>query len=542
MLQYGFLIGPPFVGRSASAHLVGGKSFGRSTRSIIMRGLNKTVSASREKKSRVDVAPQGPSEREQKKQLEAKEAHRTNVQYTVVGVICVVLAAFLILWQSGVIQRGAAAVTVDGVKYNAADVQYYYTSTLAQYGMRPGSLNGDMRDSMVQAAADALISDAAIAAQAKAEGYTLSAQAQEYLDSQIASLDTVWKDNGYPNQKAFLKDAYGPYMTYDKLVALVNLQILANDYSSTHLDSLEYDAQALETYYQENKANLDSYTFSQFTLTAKVETEDELTDEEKTAALEAAKTEQKAIADEILSKLEAGEAPAKLAETYADQLSDDAALSQTTMGSAISSVPYAEWIKDDARKSGDTALTEQASGSDTYYYYVTRFEGRTRDDAPTDTVRHILVAAETDEGSTTPTDAQYEAAKAKAEELLKQWESGDATEDSFAELAKEHSADAGSATEGGLITDIHSGSGYVADFSDWATDEDRQVGDTGIVKNTGSSVKGWHIMYYVGANGDPVWEQNALSTLRSKDYTAWRDAAVTDSDTSTGLGLKFVQG
>src|SRR5699024_983811 len=106
---------------------------------------------------------------------------------------------------------------------------------------------------------------------------------------------------------------------------------------------------------------------------------------------------------------------------------------------------------------------------------------------------------------------------AEAEELLEQWKAGEATEDSFAALAQENSADTGSAANGGLISNISAASGYVDTFADWALDPARQPGDTGIVQNTGSSTKGWHIMYYVGSH-DPIWKQTAFSALQSEDY------------------------
>lgn len=97
---------------------------------------------------------------------------------------------------------------------------------------------------------------------------------------------------------------------------------------------------------------------------------------------------------------------------------------------------------------GDITLVEYAGGSsESYNYCVALFHDRVRDDAPTADVRHILIGAA--DANITPTEEQYEQAKAKAEELLAQWEAGDATEDSFAQLAQENSADTSSASNGG---------------------------------------------------------------------------------------------
>lgn len=87
-------------------------------------------------------------------------------------------------------------------------------------------------------------------------------------------------------------------------------------------------------------------------------------------------------------------------------------------------------------------------------------------------MRHILIGAA--DANITPTEEQYEQAKAKAEELLAQWEAGDATEDSFAQLAQENSADTSSASNGGLLQYVSPYSGYVDTFTQWSLDPSRQ--------------------------------------------------------------------
>ncbi len=135
-------------------------------------------------------------------------------------------------------------------------------------------------------------------------------------------------------------------------------------------------------------------------------------------------------------------------------------------------------------------------------------------------MRHILIGAA--DANITPTEEQYEQAKAKAEELLAQWEAGDATEDSFAQLAQENSADTSSASNGGLLQYVSPYSGYVDTFTQWSLDPSRQPGDTGIIQNTGSSVKGYHIMYFAGWD-DPVWAVSAKNALNNEQYSQWAE-------------------
>lgn len=491
------------------------------------------------------------------KHKKAQEEKHSNVKYAVVGALSVVLVAFLLVWNTGIIQRNAAAVTVDGEKYSAADVQYYLRSLMLQNGisstsslksMTMNSTTGEtMYDYLKSQAVERLVTCAALDKQAAEEGFTMSDDTQTEVDDQLKQLEEQWVSAGYQSRDAFIRANYGPYMTYDRLVELFTRDMLVNEYATQFSDSLSYSDADYEQYYQENANTLDEYTITQFVFNATVDTVDadgnaiEMTDDEKAAALDQAKTEKQAQAQELQSKLEAGEDPAQLAQEYADQLTGDPSVSQVMSGSSVASASYAQWAQDTARQNGDVTLSEYDAGPSSYYYYVVRFEGRARNDENTATVRHILVAADQDEGASEPTEDQYAAAKTKAEELLDQWKSGPATQESFAELAKANSADTGSAADGGLITDIYSGSGYVSTFTDWALDAARRPGDTGIVQNTGSSVKGWHIMYFVGRDGDPVWKLTAKTAMENNDYTQWQNAAKDKVSYTTGLGLKFVQ-
>lgn len=182
---------------------------------------------------------------------------------------------------------------------------------------------------------------------------------------------------------------------------------------------------------------------------------------------------------------------------------------------------------------------EYAGGSsESYNYCVALFHDRVRDDAPTADVRHILIGAA--DANITPTEEQYEQAKAKAEELLAQWEAGDATEDSFAQLAQENSADTSSASNGGLLQYVSPYSGYVDTFTQWSLDPSRQPGDTGIIQNTGSSVKGYHIMYFAGWD-DPVWAVSAKSALNNEQYSQWAEKLASACTVTRGSGLKYVE-
>jgi parvulin-like peptidyl-prolyl isomerase len=230
----------------------------------------------------------------------------------------------------------------------------------------------------------------------------------------------------------------------------------------------------------------------------------------------------KEIAEEMLAAVNNGADMKSLADT-----NDKAQYAETNVGTYYGTT-LTEWIYDDARKTGDTALLESGTS-----FYVTRFLDRYLNESNTIDVRHILIPVES--GTLSAEDEGYEAeheqlladCKAKAEELLNQWKAGEATEESFAALANEHSDDSNSNTTGGLYSAVPQGK-MVPEFNDWCFDTARKSGDTGVVYGTNGAYEGYHILYFVGEN-DALWKLTAESTLRNQDLTEWISAFGTDA-------------
>ena len=136
-------------------------------------------------------------------------------------------------------------------------------------------------------------------------------------------------------------------------------------------------------------------------------------------------------------------------------------------------------------------------------------EGITKESGNLFGVRHILIKIEGgttgDDGTTVYSDDEWEACREKAQKLLDDWLAGEATEDNFAKLAQEHSADAGSKDYGGLYTGLDKDTNFVKEFVDWYMAEGRMVGDYGLIKTS----YGYHIMYC--ADVEAEW----IATCRS---------------------------
>ena len=159
-----------------------------------------------------------------------------------------------------------------------------------------------------------------------------------------------------------------------------------------------------------------------------------------------------------------------------------------------------DWAFDEDRTGTVFVDAEETDGA--RHAYLLKEEPY-RDEETYVNVRHILIMTET--------LGSAEAARAKAEEIYAEWQAGDRSEDSFANMAIEHSEDGGSATDGGLYEEVYRGE-MVKAFEDWCFDESRQPGDTGIV----DTEYGSHIMYFVSS--DVGWHMSVMDKLMDDLY------------------------
>lgn len=528
------------------------------------------MSASREKKQR-QSAGQNLTQKELKEAKEAQAAKRKSILYWVIGVVVVILVAALLIWNSNFFQNRATAVTVNGHNFTAGEVEYYYNSAYQQeyqlYYYSTMGITGltnfnpatDPKDQYVdeeqtqtyydyfmESALNALTQVAALTDAAEKDGFSLelSESGKETYDSTISSMKDNATTSGY-SYASYLQAIYGSHMTTGIYESCLKRAIMLTEYQQAHQDTLTYTDEDYTTYYDENKDSIDTFSYEVAFLSGSAPSttdEDgntvEATEEEKTAAMESAK----ANADKLMADVEAGGDFAELADTYVQEDSANTFRSTETTGSSLSTT-YGDWLKDAARAEGDINVFESTSG-----YYVVRFLDRYLDETPTADIRHILVKAEltqeddpatedVDE-STIPTDEAMEAAKAEAESLLAQWEAGDKTAESFGELAKANSDDSGSASNGGLYTQVEEGQ-MVDTFNDWIFDSEHTEGDTGLVENTNSGMYGWHVIYFQGWN-EPTWKINAKSSFQNDDMTSWIESITEGYEAVKADGFKYV--
>lgn len=154
--------------------------------------------------------------------------------------------------------------------------------------------------------------------------------------------------------------------------------------------------------------------------------------------------------------------------------------------------------------------------------------GVNKDDTPaTVNVRHILIQPEGEKegkdeaGNAIYSEVQLKQAMGEAQKLYDLWKSGPATEESFAALVEENSADSGSSSNGGLYTDVTPGK-MVAEFNDWCFDPARKAGDHGLVQTS----FGVHIIYFVSASEETYWHAAAYDKFMNQKSTELVDSAL----------------
>ena len=538
------------------------------------------MSASREKRQRQSELGKELTQKQRQELQEKQAAKRKAMLYTVIGVIAAVLVVILLVWHSGIFQRGQTAVSVGGRDYAVNDVAYYYNDVMtSEYyntylttGTAPFDPSGDLReqfvpsededaepvswyDYLMEQTLETLTRVAALENAADEAGYTLSQEDAAAVDEQIESLRASAEQNNYPNLAGYLKANLSRYMTVNAYRACVERDALVASYQNDYAEGLEVTDADLDAYYEENAGSLDSYDYRYILVsgTAASTTDEEgntvePTEAEEEAAMSAAQQQAQNFKTAVLAAEDREQAFIDLAPDYVSEASQesyaedpDRSLSEGTVGSYLSSY-YREWMQDEDRAAGDIEVFEASTG-----YYVVLFLDRYLDEDPTVDIRHILIKAETaeddpdteeDESAAAPTQEALDAAKAEAESLLAQWEAGDKTAESFGALAQENSDDSGSASEGGLISRVEKGDMF-ADFDAWIFDEARQPGDTTLMENPQDGQQGWHVIYF--QSWEPsVWESTADEAIRSQRVTDWLDGLTEGLEAVEGSGAKYV--
>ncbi len=487
------------------------------------------MSASKDKKLRKQQIEAGTDKRTIAREKELKERRKTKITYSVVAVVLVVLFAFIFVYNSTFPSRHTTAVTIDGKDYSVAELNFYYSNAYMNfynnnyYYMSMGlffdpqtslaeqQYSDDMtwRDYFIDAAVENMRQIQMLNDQAEAAGFELPA---EYEDEYNAAMDDMvngWKDLGYASLKQYINLNYGRGVDEEMVRTETRKLYVASAYSESIMDSYEYSTDELASYYADHADELDLIEYAYYMVPAPAADDTASGEPGEDAASAEPAVDAEALAQAI-DGTDLDEFTAQLSEAVADATPT----TQTMTGTSIST-DYAEWLLDSAREPGDATAIESESGST----YVVMFLSRDDNSYPLVSFRHILINAADDDGDGAFSEEEIAAAEATAQEIYDEWQSGDATEDSFAEMANTLSDDGGSNTTGGLYEDVYKGQ-MVDPINDWLFEDGRKAGDTTVVSYDGNYT-GTHVVYFVGEDDMTYAQYQADSTLRSEDYNSW---------------------
>ena len=524
------------------------------------------MSASSKKKLRKEEAAAKLTEKQLAEQKEAKKLNLYTTAFVVVLALLLVVAIVVGVKQtitsSGIREKNTVAVTIGDHEISNAELSYFYIdyinnyySSYSSYLTLMGldvtvpldeqvideSTGTTWADDFLSAAEENARSTYALVDAAEEAGFALSEEELQSLDTNMQTLEAYALIYGYKDSDAYLKAMYGNGANAESYLEYCKLNTLANAYYASYAESLTYDDAALRAAEAENYNAYSSFTYNYYYLAASKFLEGGTTDadgnttysdDEKAASVAAAEEAANSlIGDDITTVEQFDAAIAALSINEGTEVSSTAYENQ--LYASVSST-LSGWVTDSSRQEGDkTVIANTTTSTDedgnetttTNGYYAVFYTGSNDNTMNLANVRHILVAFEggtTDEttGVTTYSDEEKAAAKTSAEEILAEWEAGDATEESFAELANTKSADS-DGTDGGLYENVYPGQ-MVTNFNDWCFDESRKAGDTGIVE----SEYGYHVMFYSGDSELNYRDYQITTQLRNADLNEWYTAAV----------------
>lgn len=442
------------------------------------------------------------------------------------------------------------------VRYQAQYYQYYYqTSNGYDLSLSPEEQTQTTQDSDGNEVtwAEKLHEDTleiiqlhkAYYNEALKKGLKLTKADEANIDKQIESLRKEAESAGSSSTSgenkvtyslnAYLRKVYGGSINERFLRKQLKIQILAQKYITQRTAEIAktYDQKDIDAEYKKDTATYDFVTFRAYTFNkTELTKEDNETDDALKARQTKANAEVKknandfynAVTNEATFTAKAKELNKDTANYNVDEDTKFSMLKSKIQSSF--SEDAAKWLFDSSTKEGSKKLfSDEENGK-----YIVVLAVKKPHQEKTVTARHILFS--TIDQSTNNELSEEEIAKKKteAEDVLKKFNEGDKSEDSFAALANEYTEDTDT-SNGGLYEHIYPGQ-MVTEFNDWCFNANRKPGDVEIVKTQ----FGYHIIYFVANDGTDYYDSTIRTSKANKDVEDETKALQEGKDYVVGLG------
>ena len=464
-----------------------------------------------------------------------------------VAIICAVVliatVALAIVASTGYFRRNTVVMEVGDHKINQIEYEYYYAAQYQNWYYYVYSINiktticyidstVTWHEYFVREAKEAIVNDYVMSDKATELGFTLTEASQKTLADLPTTL-TADAESYDMTVDEYLSTIYCKNMTLDLYMEYVSRNQLAADFAEDYYNNTlksefttdEAVEAAINKYYEENKKDFDivEYYFYDIVATSGKTITDIKAEFEGLSGEDLEQLFKDKIKELNPDKVEEGKE-----FSYTNYHKEDVSYSDTD--------EFSKWLFD-AEKIADKSIaiyTTPASGSTAEKYTAVYMVYRGKDMSKVATMRHILFQAleKLDADGNVVKDEKgnavldMDAAKAEAEKILAEFNSGDKSEDAFIAFVEANTDDAASKYTGGLYEDFNEG--YMTEgIDEWIfpADDEKQpaVGDVANLK----SEYGYHLVYFLGYKD--AWHVEVENTMKQERYDAakeeWTKAA-----------------
>lgn len=379
-------------------------------------------------------------------------------------------------------------------------------------------------------------------------GLKLTKADEAFIDKQIEDLRDEAKSAGSNSSSsnsenkvtyslnAYLRKVYGGSINERFLRKQLKIQVLAQKYLTERTNEIakDYDQKDIDAEYKKDTTAYDFVTFRAYTFkTTELTKEDNETDDALKARQTKANAEVKknandfynAVTNDATFTAKAKELNKDTADYNVDKETKYSMLKSTAQSTF--SEDAAKWLFDSSTKVGSKKLfSDEENGK-----YIVVLALSKPHQEQTVTARHILFQTKDQNSGNDLSEEEIAKKKTQAEDVLKKFNEGDKTEDSFAALANEYNEDTGSSSNGGLYEHIYPGQ-MVTEFNDWVFDANRKAGDVELVETD----YGYHIIYFVAKDGKDYYDSAIRSSKANEDIETETKALQEGKDYVVGLG------
>ena len=379
-------------------------------------------------------------------------------------------------------------------------------------------------------------------------GLKLTKADEAFIDKQIEDLRDEAKSAGSNSSSsnsenkvtyslnAYLRKVYGGSINERFLRKQLKIQVLAQKFLTERTNEIakDYDQKDIDAEYKKDTTAYDFVTFRAYTFkTTELTKEDNETDDALKARQAKANAEVKknandfynAVTNDATFTAKAKELNKDTADYNVDEETKYSMLKSTAQSTF--SEDAAKWLFDSSTKVGSKKLfSDEENGK-----YIVVLALSKPHQEQTVTARHILFQTKDQNSGNDLSEEEIAKKKTQAEDVLKKFNEGDKTEDSFAALANEYNEDTGSSSNGGLYEHIYPGQ-MVTEFNDWVFDANRKAGDVELVETD----FGYHIIYFVAKDGKDYYDSAIRSSKANEDIETETKALQEGKDYVVGLG------